>query len=243
MKIAFISDVHANLAALNAFPEKDCDAIWCTGDLVDYGPRPHEVIQEIRNRASVLVCGNHDLAAGSSMDPQCSAPFRHLAAETLRYTRQVCTEEDLKFLGGLPPFREVVAGSTRFYLVHAIPTNPLFGYCAEASDLWAWEVEGIKADVLVVGHTHTPFVRIIGNTTIVNPGSLGQPKTGRPHACYAVWEDGKIELKEYQYPIVETVRDIRKMPISSDDQDALISVLETGVLPARHVMRFAATGA
>ena len=66
MKIAIISDIHANLAALNAFPGEPYDAVWCIGDLVDYGPRPHEVIQEIRNRLQVTVCGNHDYAAGSS---------------------------------------------------------------------------------------------------------------------------------------------------------------------------------
>ena len=56
-----------------------------------------------------------------------------------------------------------------------------------------------------MGHTHTPFVRRVGETIIVNPGSIGQPKTGRPFACYAVWEDGDILLKEYEYPIAETI--------------------------------------
>jgi protein phosphatase len=122
-------------------------------------------------------------------------------------------------------------GTTRFYLVHAVPTDPLFGYCPEGSERWTQEVAPIHADVLVVGHTHTPFVRMAGSTTIVNPGSLGQPKTGRPFACYAIWEDGVISLKEYAYRIEETMRDIRKMPLAEHDQDALIAVLETGALP------------
>lgn len=231
MKIAIISDIHANLAALNAFPETDCDAVWCIGDLVGFGPRPSEAIRELRDRADVTICGNHDLAAGVSVDSQCSSPFRRLAAETLEYTRQVCSEEDLEFLRGLPLFREVTVNSTRFYLVHAIPTNPLFGYCAETSDQWTWEVNNLNADILVVGHTHAPFIRVVNQTTIVNPGSLGQPKTGRQEACYAVWEDGRLWLKEYRYPITETIRDIRQMPIARGDQDALISVLETGVIP------------
>lgn len=232
MKIAIISDVHANLAAFNAFPETSYDALWCVGDLVDYGPRPHEIIQEIRNRVDLTVCGNHDYAAGSAADPQCSPPFRRLAAETLRYTQQVCTAEDLEFLRTLPVCRQIRIASTRFYVVHAIPTNPLFGYCSKESDQWQWEVEGIQADVLVVGHTHTPFVRTVGSTVVVNPGSLGQPKTGRPLACYAVWEDGRVSLKEYEYPIEETIRDIRKVPISEQDQDALIGVLRTGTIPS-----------
>lgn len=91
----------------------------------------------------------------------------------------------------------------------------------------------VDADVLIVGHTHTPFVRQEGKTTILNPGSLGQPKTGRPLACYAVWEDGKILLHEYEYPIEDTIAGIRRMPIPSEDQEALITVLKTGEIPAR----------
>jgi putative phosphoesterase len=232
MKIAIISDIHANLAALRAFPEPNFDELWCVGDLVDYGPRPREVVQEIRRRANLIISGNHDYAAGYAEDPRCSAPYRRLAAETLRYTREVCSEDELQFLRGLPRFQQRVLNSTSFYVVHATPSDPLFAYCPEGSANWAPEVEEIDADVLVVGHTHTPFVRRVANTTIVNPGSLGQPKTGRPQACYAVWEDGTVSLHEYSYPIAETIADIRKMPINEADQSALIAVLETGAMPA-----------
>ena len=231
MKIVIISDIHSNLAALEALPEREFDQLWCIGDLVDYGPRPHEVVQWVKRVSAVTVRGNHDNAVGFSVDPQCSPPFKRLAAETLRFTQDVCTEDDVTFLRALPGHHELKVNTTRFYLVHACPTDPLFGYCTEKSDRWKDEVLRIDTDVLFVGHTHTPFIRNIGKTTIVNPGSLGQPKTGRPLACYAVWEDGTISLKEYPYPLKETAEQIRLMPISPDDQDALISVLETGALP------------
>jgi protein phosphatase len=131
----------------------------------------------------------------------------------------------------LPVRRELLANSTRFYIVHAIPSDPLFGYCPEDSARWKQEVAEINGDVLIVGHTHTPFMRREGNTTILNPGSLGQPKTGRPFACYAVWEDGKISLKEYEYPVSETVSGVRRMPIPLESQEALIGLLQTGALP------------
>lgn len=231
MKIVIVSDIHANLAALQALPERDFDQLWCIGDLVDYGPRPHEAVQWVNSNAAIAVRGNHDNAAGFSVDPQCGLPFKRLAAETLRYTQEVCTEDDFEFLRALPVHHEITVNSARFYLVHACPTDPLFGYCSEQSARWQEEVAQISTDVLIVGHSHTPFIRTIGRTTIVNPGSLGQPKTGRPLACYAVWEDGSISLKEYSYPLVHTIQEIRLMPISRDDQDALIAVLETGELP------------
>jgi hypothetical protein len=64
----------------------------------------------------------------------------------------------------------------------------------------------------------------------VNPGSLGQPKTGRPLACYAIWEDGKVSLKEYDYPLQKTIRHMRRMPLSKQDIEELAAVLETGEL-------------
>jgi hypothetical protein len=109
-----------------------------------------------------------------------------------------------------------------------MPTDPLFGYCPEESELWLNQVDWINADMLVVGHTHTLFLKRAGLTTILNPGSLGQPKTGRPLACYAIWEDGKILRKEYEYPLADTIQEIRKMPISSESKNALIAVLKTG---------------
>lgn len=234
MKIAIISDIHANLAALRAFPETGCDQVWCLGDLVDYGPNPHEVVRELQGIASTIVCGNHDYAAGFGADPQCSPAYRHLAAETLRYTRSVCTPEDLLFLKNLPKSCETILASTHFYLVHAVPSDPLFAYCPYESDRREQEVKRIRVDVLLVGHTHIPFIRNVGNSTVVNPGSLGQPKTGRPLACYAVWEDGAISLKEYAYPIEETIHAIEQMRITKEDQEHLISVLMTGAIPAKN---------
>ena len=106
MKIVIISDIHGNLAALNALPEHDFDELWCIGDLVDYGPNPHEVIEWVRQQAKDTVRGNHDHAAGFSVDPQCSAPFKKLAEDTLRFTLSVCTQDDF----GLSPKPACSAG-------------------------------------------------------------------------------------------------------------------------------------
>ncbi len=246
MKIVIVSDLHANLAALEAFPERDYDQLWSIGDLVDYGPRPEETIAWVRRHATLAVRGNHDHAAGFSADPQCSEPYKKLAAETLAYTLRVCSAEGLGFLRELPVFHQTSVAAAerafRFYLVHACPTDPLFGYCPKGSERWREEVERIDADVLVVGHTHTPFICEFGKTTIVNPGSLGQPKTGRPLACYAVWEDGRISLKEYEYPVNETIEQIEGMPLAAGDREALIAVLQSGELPAGDAAKAPASG-
>lgn len=231
MKIVILSDIHANYAALSALPEENYDQIWCLGDLVDYGPQPREVIEWMRKHANKVIRGNHDHAVGFNVDPKCSLPFQRLASETRRYTQDLCTAKEIAYLRNLPIRWEGTFAGSSFYLVHAVPTDPLFGYCKPESERWITEVKWTDADFLLVGHTHLPFVRKIGKTTIVNPGSLGQPKTGRPLACYAVWEDGEILLKEYDYPLAETEKEIDEMPLAPEDRKALVTVLETGHLP------------
>lgn len=233
VKIVILSDIHANFAALDAFPEKDYDQLWCLGDLVDYGPRPREVIAWIKQKSGLTVRGNHDHAVGLNVDPQCSLPFKKMAADTREFTQRLCTPGEMDYLRNLPIQQEISVDATKVYLVHAMPTNPLFGYCPEQSIQWEKELDWVRADMLLVGHTHTPFIRRIGAKTILNPGSLGQPKTGRPLACYAIWQDGEISLREYEYPLADTVSEIRRMPVPQDTLDGLIGVLKTGAPPTK----------
>ena len=181
MKIVIISDIHSNLAAVEALPERDYDLLWCIGDLVDYGPKPHEVIRWIEDRATVTVRGNHDHAVGFNAEPRCSAPFQRLAAEMRRFTQNVCALEDVEFLRNLPTQRKT-HGELDKLLSGSMLCPPILcsGTVPENAERWQTEIGWTDADVLVVGHTHTPFIRKIGKTTIVNPGSVGQPKTGRP---------------------------------------------------------------
>lgn len=157
-----------------------------------------------------------------------------MAAETGAFTRAVLDGEKARYLERLPlSIERRLAGHT-FYLCHATPSDPLFGYLDQNADKWNFEVRVTKANIVVVGHTHVPFIRAIGGQTLINPGSLGQPKVGAPHACYAVWEDGKLELRQYAYPLEETKAHIALMPISETAKSNLMHVLETGEpLPAR----------
>jgi protein phosphatase len=107
----------------------------------------------------------------------------------------------------------------------------LYEYRRAESEKWIDECVQLRADVILVGHTHMPFIRSFNRQTLVNPGSLGQPKTGKPDACYAVWENGQVGLRSYKYPVGDTAAKIRAMPIAKDIQQKLIAVLESGGLP------------
>ncbi len=161
MKIAIISDLHANLEALNAFPE-EFDELWALGDLVTYGPNPSEVIDGVRIRAALVTRGNHDHAAGAGEDPRCSEAFREMAAQTLTIARATIGAERRRYLAGLPLTAERTVDGVRFFLCHAVPSDPLFTYCREEPERWRLEVASLPADVVLVGHTHLPFVLDLG---------------------------------------------------------------------------------
>jgi protein phosphatase len=154
-----------------------------------------------------------------------------MAEATRRYTDAVLSFGQKHFLRHLPLFVETKRENTRFYICHAVPSSPLFGYCEAESPRWLTEVEGINADIVLVGHTHVPSGQSFGSRNVVNPGSLGQPKTGSPQARYAIWEDGKIELRSYSYPVEPTVAKVQALPIQDSLRDELSAILRTGEIP------------
>jgi putative phosphoesterase len=230
MKIVIISDIHGNFDALSALPET-YDELWVLGDLVNYGPEPEPVIDFVRAKASVVVRGNHDHSIGFSEDPRCSPRFKKMAEATGRYTDSVLGFGHKHYLRTLPLYIELQRGETRFYICHALPSDPLFGYCEADSPRWLEEVERVGTDVILAGHTHVPMMRSVGSCTVVNPGSLGQPKTGSPAARYAVWEDGRFELKSCPYPFEKTVAKVQTLPIDLALRDELSVILQTGTIP------------
>jgi putative phosphoesterase len=230
MKIVIISDIHGNFDALSALPEI-YDELWVLGDLVNYGPEPADVIDFVRAKAAIVVCGNHDYSIGFNQDPRCSPRFTQMAEATRRYTDSVLSIEHKHYLRHLPRFVEAERNGTRFYLCHAVLSDPLFGYCPADSPRWLSETENLSADVVLVGHTHTPFVRSLGSRRVANPGSLGQPKTCGPEARYAVWEDGSIDLKSYSYPVESAVAKVQALPIQQALRDELAGILRTGNVP------------
>ena len=227
MKIVIISDLHGNHEALRAFSE-EYDELWVLGDLVNYGPEPGAVVNFVRANAAVVVRGNHDHSIGYDEDPRCTPRYQKMAETTRRYTASVLDPKQKDYLRQLPLNAELKRNNTRFYLCHAKPSDPLYGYCPEDSQEWPLELNRVDRDVLLVGHTHTPFIRRIGNRVVVNPGSLGQPKTGKPDACYAVWENATFQLKSFPYAVDETVRGIRALSFPRDVESDLITLLKTG---------------
>ncbi len=227
MKIVIISDIHGNQETLDTIPEL-WDELWVLGDLVNYGPNPSEVIEFVRQNATVVVRGNHDNAIGYGVDPQCSAPFRDMARAMQAYTDSVLSDSQKAYLRGLPVTARRTVDNQRVFLCHAVPSGPLFRYLPPRSPEWTLETAQADADVLLVGHTHLPFQETVGGCQIVNPGSTGQPKHGAPEACYAVWEDGRFLLKSSPYRADVTAGKLLALPVDQRIVGQLADVLIHG---------------
>src|SRR5271165_1733149 len=245
MKLLILSDIHGNWAALQSVldAESDSDKILCLGDLIDYGPEPAACVAwATKERGkSLFIQGNHDWGVAFKKDPRSSPPFRHLTACTQVFSLEALPEEMLRFLRALKPIESFEMCGNRCVACHASPSDPLFRYLrTREKDLEDEITVAGLPDFLFFGHTHWALLRRIGNTTIVNPGSVGQPKDGDPRAAYAVWEDGKVILRRVAYPIDATVAAYARTRLASSDVESLLAVLRTGgTLPSSGVAELA----
>ncbi|MBM4045196.1 MAG: metallophosphoesterase family protein [Planctomycetes bacterium] len=227
MKILVLSDIHANLTALQAIQE-DYDHLICLGDLVDYGPQPRECIEWVRQRVPRIVRGNHDNAVGHRVDCRCSEKFKPLSVATREYTWSVLNADETGYLARLPLTDRFELDGMRFLAVHATPSDPLFCYLAADEKLWAHEVAAVQADFILVGHTHRPFVLKCGQKSVLNPGSVGQPRDGDPCASYALIRDSHVELKRVEYPVEATIAALMQTGLAGQAVSQLAHVLRTG---------------
>lgn len=227
MKVVIVADIHGNYDAWHALPE-DYDELWVLGDLVNYGPQPREVVEDVMKTASLVVQGNHDYAVAHDDDSHWTSRYRAMAEATRRHTSSALNAEHKAYLQALPIQAQAVRDGCRFHLVHAMPSNPFYGRSPVEGDQWAVEIGTLDADILLVGHSHTPFIRPIGDKVLLNPGSLGQPRTGSTLANYAVWQDGELELKSFAYPVERTVKKLKALAFPRDVEADLVGILETG---------------
>lgn len=229
MKILIISDIHGNLAALDAVREK-ADMIFCLGDIVNYGPYPRSCIERIRGLTDNVVRGNHDNAIGRDMDCGCSLKYKELSDAGKIFTKDALNESEKDFLGHLPITLNIEVEGKKFLLSHGSPGGDMYKYLRPGvtDKEMESELKDIDADIVFIGHTHLPMVREINGITIVNPGSVGQPRDGIPLASYAIWEDGRVEVKRVRYDIEATVKGLQATNIPSGQVSTLTRILREG---------------
>jgi predicted phosphodiesterase len=207
MRIAILSDIHANLPALEAvlaaIGEKKVDQLWSLGDVVGYGAQPDECAELVAERCTVSLTGNHDLAVLGALD---ISSFSPAAAAAVRWTQRNCKEATTAYLRGLEP----ADTSHDVALYHASPRDPVWEYVLW-SDQAAECIARQAARVSLVGHSHVALyfgmegdeasatddhdangAQAGGGTELdlkrgrwlINPGSVGQPRDGDSRAAW-----------------------------------------------------------
>ena len=232
MKILIVSDIHANLEALEAVLAEAHDEMWVLGDLVNYGPNPSEVVDLIRLNASLVVQGNHDYAISAGADPQCSQAFREMARAMQDYTEPLLNADQK----GVPARPSADRGAHHRRLsILSLPRHAQRSRCSNTAPPsprgGLRRLRAYRPMLILTGHTHVPFTMDLENLRIVNPGSVGQPKHGSPMACYAVWENGRLVLKSCSYAVEETVGKVYALPVPLEIRRQLAAVLRSGSPP------------
>jgi len=248
MRLILIADVHANWEALLSLQraEQKPDAVIFAGDAVGYGPDPSNCVKWLLANATVAVKGNHDEMirdSSSAVELRTNGEvlngdgipleLRESAHESIAYSRKILARDDAIRLSQLPLTNYYETGGAKFFVTHGTPTNPLSGQLNPAtcneSDLHTM-FDSIDADVIVLGHTHLPAIRVFGKKIIINPGSLGQPRYGVPDATFAVWDDGRIQIHHLHYDHDAVADKIRLLPLSVETIDVLTEILEKGMI-------------
>ncbi len=233
MEVLIISDVHGNLDAFKAILEKEnYDAVWFLGDLTDYGPEPHLVLDLLRDlKPEVWVTGNHDYANAFGVDCGCGEKTHALSVYTREnVTQKLLSKEDIQFLKILPIKKEMQIDGRSYYFVHGCPADPLYGYMFDfMPECMRNELGGkITTNFLMFGHTHFPVLGEYEGMIYLNPGSVGQPRDGDPRASYAVYHEGRFELKRLAYPVERTVEKLRSLITHKEYLERLIAILRNG---------------
>jgi len=221
MRVALISDVHGNLAALESILDalSPFDAVWHLGDVVGYGPEPVAVIRRLEAEGALGVRGNHDAAAVGEIDTEW---FNDAARVAVEWSARQLTPEASDWLAGNPHTR--VEGE--FTLAHGSPRDPLWEYLYSTS-LARANLPAFSTPYCLVGHTHVPLafretsgtvemiapddgtvLELDARRTILNPGGVGQPRDGDPRASGALLDTSARTMtwRRASYAVAATQR-------------------------------------
>ena len=226
MRVAVVSDIHANLVALDAVLAAigSVDAVWQLGDVVGYGPDPDGVVERLAAIAAIGVAGNHDLAALGGAEIEWFNPDAKAAME---WTRGRIDDGTKSWLKVLPTTRDE-AGMT---LVHGSPRDPVWEYVTSIPIARA-NLAVLTTTIGLHGHTHLPMAwadrdgrieaiaprpgssfRLDDRPVLLNPGSVGQPRDGDPTASWleidtdaglATWRRIRYDIEAVRTAMLET---------------------------------------
>jgi len=234
MRILLLSDIHANLPALEAVlkraKEIGYDKIMCAGDLVGYYPWPNEIVEWARENVDLCVMGNHDAIIAGLFEPD---TFTSSARAAILWTNEVISDKNREFIKNLPIKLEF---ENNHCLVHDTPLYPMSMQYITSPYEAAEVFQKTNYSRVFYGHTHLPAIFVFNGAQIagfkgekffplrgdyrylINPGSVGQPRDGIPKASFALWdsETDTLYFERVEFPIDVVEREIKKVGLPLD---------------------------
>jgi len=210
VKVALISDVHSNLVALDAvmadIDNSGVEQIVSAGDIVGYYPYPNETIERFRSRNIQSILGNHDRAV-IRINP---VGMNKMAADAVLWTAKHVSADGVDYLRDLKARMHMKLGSHFAGIYHGSPRD---------DDEYLYEIDAgpellemCECNLLVVGHTHIPFIKKFGSGTIVNSGSVGQPRDGDKRASYVLFDDADdFQIRRVEYDVEEVEKKVQSV--------------------------------
>jgi putative phosphoesterase len=230
-RVAVITDIHANLPALEAalarIEELGIERVYCGGDLVGYGPHPNEVCALIEERAIPTIYGNYDYAIARDLD-DCGCAYitthdREIGQLSVEWTLVNTGQAAKDFMRELPFDLRFEVDGTSVHLVHGSPRK-VNEYLFEDKPASLYErlAAAEDADMLVFGHTHKPWVRDFGGVRFVNCGSVGKPKDGDPRGAFAVISGNEAAVERAAYDAAAVAAEVKDAGLPAEFADKLL---------------------
>jgi putative phosphoesterase len=233
MKIALLSDVHANLPALEVVladaAKRNADAIWNAGDFVGYGAFPDEVVRRLREAGAVSVLGNYDekvlqIKQKGEEWKKSKHPLKWLA---FKWAFDQLSDESRAYLISLHKEQRLEVEGRLVLIVHGSPASIKEHLSSETPEKRLKELARIaKSNVIICGHSHRPFNREVEGAYFINPGSVGRSDEGDPRACYALLElKGRLcQVQHFrlEYDVAKTVEGIRAQKLPEEFAEMFI---------------------
>jgi putative phosphoesterase len=234
-RVAVITDIHANLPALEAVLEAiqrtDLDAIYCGGDLVGYGPHPNGVCALVEERRIPTIYGNYDYAIARDLE-DCGCAYRDqhdrdLGQLSVAWTLEHTDQRSKHFMRTLPFDLRFEIDGRSVRLVHGSPRKVNeYMFADKPARTFERIAAGADCHVLVFGHTHQPWVAEYGGVLFANCGSVGKPKDGDPRAAYGVLEidAGKVvaDIERVEYDVAAVARDVESAGLPGEYAEKLV---------------------
>jgi putative phosphoesterase len=235
-EIAVITDIHANLPALQAalarIDELGIESVYCGGDLVGYGPHPNEVVALVAERDIPAIYGNYDYAIARDLE-DCGCAYitphdRELGHGSVEWTLAHTDRRSKEWMRELPFDLRFDVGAASVHLVHGSPRK-VNEYLFEDKPARLYErlAAAEDAGVMVFGHTHKPWVRSYGGVLFVNCGSVGKPKDGDPRGAFAVLREtaGGVEatIERVAYDAEAVAAEVRDSGLPAEFADKLVA--------------------